>query len=965
MKKILKQRYIIIFCILLLLALLFLLVLVIIKPNNQDTVTDTPKTPAETAFSAKMSAGNEMSEQELYDAYSHENDPAHPILNVKVSLQISNLGSRPGVPRLQDLALEYPKNVTQPPPISTPKTTATPVPPPTQTLKPNVPRLKPGFGLPDINLPNTDLPDLHIINPDVESPQFTDDSFMLEWKYTGGRKVTYTVLLSTDKGKSFVQLKKGLAEEKYELTFPNKQSNHCILRVTAMLDGMEYKIADTSEFALVEAPMLAQPPIINYIDPQVKYVDMPGLRISSEPGLPIWFKAENHAENAAKLIWQLSRVPFVGTQASFGKETGILASGEVGKEGGEFSVDFKSLCEELAKPDAKRSAGMPFLPRQSIYELYLRVVALDESGNCIGDPGRGLGFSYGMPDIVSDLQSASFAENSPIRVHMSMPVPFTPYEYTWKRITPDVYNADLTKVSDMVLFSGSETQEASNIIQKAVRVELQVATSPYTNANTLGLAPPDGLVYSYVDTAPDIGLSSGSFMYMTPWLHGIEYKQFVPSKEELDAMGGMYYYVRGIFYVPDADNPSVLRPYPSETLTIAFRVTSAHKNEVKQITVRSDVPYVQFRSYTPIKWAAPDYDEYYEVARHIEAEEMTFSVRDTDGYKIPSFVSAIQKGWTKEKYQALIDERIPIGSVIHYTKTEPGFWGEFFGLLKAIYTGVSNAYANAKASVISLVDYIPFIGDTARGYLKAAAAYAIDYGLMSIGLPPTLPNIDQLAEQGMDYIVKVAVDEALSAAGVPADSTAAQEITEKVCKELGEGLTSELEKAILAQYQNPLKADFLRLDTGRLYQPAYIEVFVCNYSKTRPTRAGWVGVRTGKGHDVYEPKGVSIPALKPGEHMVIRIYLKHLRNKYCGYEKYFDERYNGNYELPYMLYVKAGFNLPDVKLAAKEQGLKPAPLPYVTEFVYDHQPYSYEREFVPAEWIFISDSAPNAQDFLD
>ena len=236
---------------------------------------------------------------------------------------------------------------------------------------------------------------------------------------------------------------------------------------------------------------------------------------------------------------------------------------------------------------------------------------------------------------------------------------------------------------------------------------------------------------------------------------------------------------------------------------------------------------------------------------------------------------------------------------------------------------------------------------------------------MSIGLPPTLPNIDQLAEQGMDYIVKVAVDEALQAAGVPADSAAAQEITEKVREEVAEGLTSELEKAILAQNQNPLRAGFLRLDTGRLYQPAYVEVFVCNYSKTRATRAGWVGVRTGNGHDVYEPKGVSIPVLQPGEHMVIRIYLKHLRNKYCGYEKYFDERYNGNYELPYMLYVNAGFNLPDVKQAAKEQGLQAAPLPYVTEFVYDHQPYRYEREFVPAEWIYISDSAPNAQDFLD
>jgi len=45
--------------------------------------------------------------------------------------------------------------------------------------------------------------------------------------------------------------------------------------------------------------------------------------------------------------------------------------------------------------------------------------------------------------------------------------------------------------------------------------------------------------------------------------------------------------------------------------------------------------------------------------------------------------------------------------------------------------------------------------------------------------------------------------------------------------------------------------------------------------------------------------------------------------------------------------------------------LQPAPLPYVTEFVYDHPYYHYERAFVPADPIFISDSTPKAQDFMD
>ena len=370
MKNISKQRwFIILFCILVFLALAAVLIFVVFRPTEWNTIAETPSPPSETALTAEMSSGNEMSDQELYDAYSHENDPAYPVLDVKVTLQISNLGSQPGAPRPQDLALEYPQMSSQPTATPTPAPPATPASSPSVTLNPNMPGINPGVSFPVIA-----LPDLYIINPEIESPMFTEGSYTLAWKYTAGRTVTFTVLLSTDQGESFNALKKGISGEEYTLSFPDTPSNHCILRVAAMLDGIEYKIADTSEFALVAAPVLAPPPIENYVDPQVQYIDMPGLRISSESGLPVWFNAENHAENATKLIWQLSRVPFVGTQASFGQETGILASGEVPKTGGEFSVDLKTLCEELAKPDAERGAGMPFLPRQSIYELYLRVV---------------------------------------------------------------------------------------------------------------------------------------------------------------------------------------------------------------------------------------------------------------------------------------------------------------------------------------------------------------------------------------------------------------------------------------------------------------------------------------------------------------------------------------------------------------------------------------------------------------
>lgn len=899
----------------------------------------------------------ELIGEDNYAAYDPNNDPAHPVLDVKVKLSISNLGSRPGEPRPQDIANEYPA------PTATPsaKPSPAPTPAPSVTLKPDIvlPGLKPG------DLPNVILPELYIIKPAVESPQFTGEEYKLSWEYTAGRKAVFAVSISADGGKTFKELKTGIDAKSYELTFPDQPAEHCVLRVSALVDGIVYKTAYTAAFVLTFTPESVPLPIKNYVDPQVQYVDIPGLRISSESGLPVWFEAENNARNAAKLIWQLSKIPFFGTQERFGTEAGILASGEIAKAGGEFSIDLKKLCEHLTKPHSEQSADQPFLMKQSVYAFYLRVVPLDENGDCIGDPGNGLSFSYGKPDI--GVNSTSMADHSKIAVLMQMPVPYTSYSYTWERIAPGVYNTDLSNLSDRVLFSYNNDQEASELIRKAVRVELQVATSPFTNATVIGLAQPNGLVYSYVDTAPDIYESSGGYNYMTPWDHGLEYKQFIPSEKELDAMGGIYYYVRGIFYVPDSENPSVLLPYPSETLTIAFRVTPSYKNEVKQVTVRSDAPYVQVWGYTPVQWQAPDYDEYFEVTRHIEAEEMNFTIRNTKtgDFLMPYQAHINMYGWTRERYQAKLDEMLPLYSSFHYVKSEPGFWDEFFGLLTAIYKGVSNAYNNAKAAVVSLVDYIPYIGDTARGILKHAATYAINYGLAYIGLPPSLPNADLLAEEGMDYLIRMGVEEALSYAGLPEDTPVTDEITEQVRKRFADDFTNELVKAVVAQQQNPFRADFLRLSRVKLYEPAYVVVRVKNYSKTHTARAGWVTIRFGNSFDVYATKGASIPRLKPGESTTMYIYLDHLRCQTEGYSKSFDRKYYSQDGKLMKMYVNAGFDLPDVRVAAKEQGVAPAPLPYLTEYVYDHSDYLYERDLVPAERFWEPDPAADPKDFKD
>jgi hypothetical protein len=390
------------------------------------------------------------------------------------------------------------------------------------------------------------------------------------------------------------------------------------------------------------------------------------------------------------------------------------------------------------------------------------------------------------------------------------------------------------------------------------------------------------------------------------------------------------------------------------------------QSEVREIVVESNIPFTKFVRYVPVQWSTYHYEEYFEVTRHIEAEEMNFSIKNnaTGKFLLPYALHCKQYGWTRAQYQALLDEMLPVGASFHYVKSEPGFWDEFFSLLGDISSAVQEAFAEAKSAVISfVVDNIPLIGDDARDLLKKAASYAVDYGLMYIGIPPSLPNLDVLAEGGIDYCLEYAVAETLKQAGIPADSVIAEEMSAEVRSELSERIAAELKARMEAMQQNPFNVEFLRISTSAQYRPAYIDVTVANYSDDDYSVPGSLYMSFDNGHSVYDSECLYIPSLAPKDFVKIRVYLKHQRGKYAGYEQYFDELYNGSEGIE--MRVTTWYTLPDVKDAARAQGLSPAPLPYVTEYVYDRQDYEYIRNFVPAVAILQDDDSVNPVDFFD
>ena len=96
-----------------------------------------------------------------------------------------------------------------------------------------------------------------------------------------------------------------------------------------------------------------------------------------------------------------------------------------------------------------------------------------------------------------------------------------------------------------------------------------------------------------------------------------------------------------------------------------------------------------------------------------------------------------------------------------------------------------------------------------------------------MGIPPTLPNFDQLASMGKDYLATVAMEQA----GIPAGS-----LLEYGVEEYAEKIADNLADSAKSASPNPMNWDFVKLDDDYLYQPAYIIIELYNsYDEATPS----------------------------------------------------------------------------------------------------------------------------------
>ena len=702
----------------------------------------------------------------------------------------------------------------------------------------------------------------------------------------------------------------------------------------------------------------------------------------------------------AKVVWQVSRVPFVEFAQNWENPVGLVASGQVAGTAGEFSIDFGAFASKLSTsvPLVKKASPMVTFPvltaAKTQQTLYVRAVPVDASGHCIGDPGEGIRVLYGSRLSIPPSASTPNVVSSTFQI-------WTPRRDLEPDTKPEFPNTleHLSEVGTNAEGTNAHWFQFRNADASVTSVVFQVAAKPFSDTESWDA--PAGLVYSKAYTTLPISVNA-SFPNAVP----ITFSQFGPAASTLKPGDAVPYYLR-VVGLTASTRPGVTTAFLSETVKVNYyKQQTVTIYQWKTVSVPAHTPTIQVVHYQPVQWEDPNWAHYYTVYRYPKWNELTFNV--TNGS------STLYTYWyyfwkdhtmTPDRYEKEILWKwlVPGSKLQVWDKQEDKSWWEdlwdgivsFFksivDVVAKVVNWASTAFAAIKGGIVAFIaQHFPGIPDNWRGYLQTALAMLADYGLASLGIPPTLPNFDQLSSQGLDYLAK----EGLAAAGVPADA-----VTDELLSTAKSAIKDKLADATNSASPNPLNAPFLHADPAKLYQPAYIDVKVTNTYTDKPSLAGYLNVDAGwnwntdpavttttwaelpldqqyaegieywehffnglrKGcsyypvkYCIYEPmRDIAIPSLKPGESTTVRVYLKEYVDKPYPFAPQgesvtwddFTNLYWGNTGKAEFTVWTSGFNLPTITPATS---FDPATNTIYT-YKYDGGPMAETFQTVPKD----------------
>jgi hypothetical protein len=650
--------------------------------------------------------------------------------------------------------------------------------------------------------------------------------------------------------------------------------------------------------------------------------------------------APNAAKGAVKIIWQVSLAPFSGgpVTAMSPAPGGLLLSGSVSPQTTAFDIDFnkvKTAENTLLKKNATVTSGGLSISSAAVsgalstagasrytapVTYYVRAYLVGALGNSMGDAGSGMAVLYGDPipaesGALSSLTggAASFAlkpAKAAGSVQYGTEFPNTFIDATERELSAPVYK------NYSVLPAGfpAKTQE----------LKIQV-----TQANPTGMSwrNSSGVVYEksyFPDDAVFKDLSS-----ITPLGIAIDFSTFAPASADMKDGQNIPYYIRAIAFTA-GDVPGTVKASYSGAVLIKYTRPDYSKMiiyENKMIDPPS-LPQIAQVTYTPVKWETEGWQYHYIVTRQPSVQEVFGSISSDTSPFTPYYVGAKldftpqpeDKSWWEAAWDAIT-----------------GFFADLVSFITDLVNWVSEAYSGLKSGLISFAASALPLGEPFDSALKGALAGIVDYGLVSIGIPPTLPNFDELSEMGTDYLATMAMEQA----GVPASG-----LVSKGVSTLAGGIGQSMQQSNTGA-PNPLNWNFIKLDPDWLYTPAHLAVELYNpYGVPTPAGSLYFSVDrkldlSKNGTDgavtrlyavygsslveVFKPVySVRIPALAPGQRLTVPVYLEEptynngtpvdksdFRLLYCTYDTC-DFGMSITYDLPSAAEVAKSRGLPEV-----------------------------------------------------
>ena len=226
-----------------------------------------------------------------------------------------------------------------------------------------------------------------------------------------------------------------------------------------------------------------------------------------------------------------------------------------------------------------------------------------------------------------------------------------------------------------------------------------------------------------------------------------------------------------------------------------------------------------------------------------------------------------------------------------------------------------------------------------KAFFQKVFTAMTDYGLMAIGLPPTMPSFNVFADMSVDYLVRMGMDEAAKSMGIPLDELPV-DVRKEVVKE-----TQKQFQNVMKEQKNPFNVDYLRYATQAQYNLPCVSVEINNNTKgISATGTLYISIKGYTGStSAFKSESIYIPSLKPGEKLSIPVCLRYGDMQVAAYQKY----KNNDPSMGSMSFnAMITYNLPsDIAKEAEKQGVKIPDPNRPVKYVWDKDKYyTYKRD---------------------